>query len=103
MAIPGTTLGTADRSTVAPVANSSMIAKFRKPYPQRTDRKENEMVFQRRHYEAVAQLLHTHVTPGRATLVIELADAFADFFEKDNKLFHREKFMHMVTHGKKGV
>lgn len=60
-------------------------------------------MFQRRHYEAVADLLHRFLGPGRTTIVMEISDAFADLFDKDSDRFDRGMYIRRVINGKEGV
>jgi hypothetical protein len=61
--------------------------------------------FQRRHYQAVADLLkdvqsaNPHEDIFIATLVLELVDRFADMFAADNPRFSRSRFVD-AAHGK---
>jgi len=59
-------------------------------------------MFQRRHYEAVADLLHKFLGPKTTGIAVAITDAFADLFEGDSDRFDRGKFMRQVINGKKG-
>ena len=60
-------------------------------------------MFQKRHYIAIAKILHVHWLIPDATLhIYSFANTLSDLFEADNPLFDRDKFMDAV-HGKKGV
>ena len=59
-------------------------------------------MFSRRHYVAIAEILHQRMGPGRTSMVMVFVDDFADLFDKDSNRFDREKFVRACINGKKG-
>ena len=66
-------------------------------------------MFTRKHYIAIAEILHQHTVPARYAMAEEnpmnstlghITDSFAGAFEKNNPRFDRERFMRAVKTGK---